>query len=100
MKIKALIVAALMSLMSTAAYAGAAVGISLAGVELDADGAETYGDAQKRSETLEVPVGSVFFEVGGDFGGFDVSLGVDYIPNIGQPVDNHQTDNANTNKGK
>ena len=102
MKIKALIVAAMMSLMSTAAYAGAAVGVSIAGVELDADGAETYGSAQKRSETLQVPVGSVFFELGGDFGGFDVSLGVDYIPYDieSAEVDNHQTVNANTNKAK
>ena len=102
MKIKALIVAAMMSLMSSAAYAGGAVGVSIAGVELDADGAETYGSAQKRSETLQVPVGSVFAEYGTDFGGFDVRLGVDYIPYDieSSTVDNFQHASNNTNTAK
>ena len=80
MKIKALIVAAIMSLFATASYAVNA-GVSLSGVSLDADGKESHGSAQKRSETLEAAMGSLFIETGDiDVAGFSLNLGLDYIP--------------------
>ena len=100
MKIKALIVAAIMGLLTTSANAGPSAGVSLTGYSLNADGSETHGSAQKRSESLEMALGSVFAEYKTDIGGFDVSLGIDHIPYDvdTETVSNFQIDSANNNR--
>lgn len=99
MKIKALIVAGIMFLFATTSYA-VNIGISLTGVSLDADGKETHGSAQKRDETLEAAVGSVFFETGDiAIGSLAINFGLDYIPYDieSETVSNYQIDSDNNN---
>mgnify|MGYP001292726707 CR=1 FL=1 len=75
-KIKYLLVSTIFALFATASVAQISVGVSGAGVQMDASGSETQDTTQSRNETLEAYVGSVFVEY--DFGGF--SVGVDVIP--------------------
>ena len=102
MKIKALIVAAIMGLLTTAANAGVSAGVSLTGYSLNADGSETHGSAQKRSESLEMALGSVFAEYKTAWGDFDLSLGIDHIPYDvdTETVSNYQINVTNNNQAK